>query len=89
MVVKMTMLFWVVTPCRLVRRYQRFRETKTYICIFRAEDGDGMLTLVRTYQSTRLQNPGQHRHDHNCFMWCKLEHETTASDDRAIMMWPK
>jgi hypothetical protein len=39
------LFFWMVTPCKRVGRYQRFRETT--VCIFRVsivspEDGDSM-----------------------------------------------
>jgi hypothetical protein len=40
-VVRMTMLFfWIVTPCRLIDRHQRFEEI---VSIFRAEDGDSQI----------------------------------------------
>jgi hypothetical protein len=58
MAVRMTMLFWVVAPCRLVGRDQCFRETSS---IFRAEVAVHSLktetvyfseTLVSTYESS-------------------------------------
>jgi hypothetical protein len=57
----MTMLFWVVTPCRLVGRHERFGETyclhlqdvttqKNIIIILTAERTSDLTT---TYKSTR------------------------------------
>jgi hypothetical protein len=53
------LLLCAVTLCRLVDRYQRFRET--VVSIFKAEDGDGMFfeKLLSTYESPH--GPEQHR----------------------------
>jgi hypothetical protein len=40
MAVRMTLFFWVVMPCSLVGRHQRFGENT--VSVFRAEDGDSV-----------------------------------------------
>jgi hypothetical protein len=51
------LVFWVVTPCGLVGRYQRFGET--YCLLLQG------LTFVSTCKSTRRYNPeDQHRYLH-------------------------
>jgi hypothetical protein len=58
--------FWVLAPCRLVDRCQRFGEK--YISIFRAEVKMETVcfskTLASTDESTRRQNPKEHHHPH-------------------------
>lgn len=56
-----TMLFWIVTPWRLVGGYQRSEpctempwRCKQYVS----------KTLVCTYETTRRDNPEQHGHPH-------------------------
>jgi hypothetical protein len=46
------LLFWVVTPCRLVGRYQRSALKMETVCFYE--------TLVSTYESTKNHNPQQH-----------------------------
>jgi hypothetical protein len=55
--VKMSMLvFWVVTPCGLVRRYQRFGETYCLQLLY-METVCFSETLVSAYKSTWSYNP--------------------------------
>jgi hypothetical protein len=50
------LIFWAVTPCGLVDRYQRFRAEVEAVCFSE--------TLVSTYKSTRRHNSDEHRHLH-------------------------
>jgi hypothetical protein len=61
-VVRMTVLFWVITLCRLVGRYYRCRETQPPSSALKMETVRFSETLVSTYESTRRYNPEQHRH---------------------------
>jgi hypothetical protein len=55
-------IFWVLAPCRLVGRCQRFGEAYTAVSIFTAEAGEICFseTLASTDESTRRQNPKHH-----------------------------
>jgi hypothetical protein len=47
------LVLWVVMPCGVVRKYQRFRGT--YGSIFRAEDGGSMVAGIYLQVHTALQ----------------------------------
>jgi hypothetical protein len=63
-------VFWDVSPCGPVGRYQRFGATNCLASMFRAEDlkTEAVFfseTLVSTYKSTRRYNPkDQYQHIH-------------------------
>jgi hypothetical protein len=58
-VVKMTMLFWVVTPRRLVGRYQRFGEAY----------GFHLQGWQHLYLSSYLTSPVRYQRSFHCY-WC-------------------
>jgi hypothetical protein len=58
------MFFWILAPCRLDGKSQRFGET---VPIFRAAARFSE-TLTSTDESTRRQNPVEHHHQRDpCF----------------------
>jgi hypothetical protein len=63
------MLVWVVTPYRLVRRYQGLRETYCLhlqgLSALKMETICSSKILVSTYKSTRRDPEDKHRHLHN------------------------
>jgi hypothetical protein len=64
----MLFFFWVITPCKLVGRYQRFGEIYWLSPALKTESGCFSKTLVSTYESTQRHNPeGQHNFSANVF----------------------
>lgn len=61
-VVKLTVLFWVVTPYVLVCKDQHFTTAFSTIYTFGPEVGNGafLQMLVSTYKSIKCHNPEQH-----------------------------
>jgi hypothetical protein len=64
------MFFWVLAPCRLVGRWQRFEET---YCLHLQT-----WTLTSTDESTRRQNPEERNHDPH-------RHENLKSQNASIV----
>jgi hypothetical protein len=61
------MSFWVVTPCRLVGRYQYVGETYFFASTaLKMETVCFSEILVSAYESTQRFNPEQHRHPYRC-----------------------
>jgi hypothetical protein len=52
------MLFWVVTPCRIVGGYQRFGKNEA----LKMETVSFPETVVSAYESNQRHNPEKHRH---------------------------